>query len=203
MNLHCRVNNDDLENQITFDPKRYLVSQEMGNRLKIRWFSMSRRCPAIFFETERLQKMFWLGGTLKMSLSKWTSSVIYTRGFQYVSNHPIDEIYCTYTHKNWKNGLEFQSFKYLGRAQVFRKFNFYMIWIFPLRNISSVIGQRHKKMYYCMSKWSAYLLFRNVIFTELQSNEYYVCTMHLLKMRRFRITIPLQCKMLVYILYKA
>ena len=56
MNLHCRVNNDDLENQITFDPKRYLVSQEMGNRLKIRWFSMSRRCPAIFFSDRKTTK---------------------------------------------------------------------------------------------------------------------------------------------------
>ena len=104
------------------------------------------------------------------------SNILIGRGFQYVSNHPIDEIYCTYTHNNWKNGLEFQIFKYLGRAQVFRKFNFYMIWIFPLRNISSVIGQRHKKMYYCTSKSPTSFLFRNVFFIELQSDEYNVCS---------------------------
>ena len=49
---------------------------------------------------------------------------IIIRPFHNISNHAIDQIYCIYTHKNWKNGLECWNLKYLGRAQVFRKINF-------------------------------------------------------------------------------
>ena len=50
--------------------------------------------------------------------------IVNIRPFQDVSNQPIDEICCTYTHKNWKNGLEYWIFKCLDRAQVLRKIIF-------------------------------------------------------------------------------
>ena len=54
----------------------------------------------------------------------WTSSCTLSRPHQNISDQPIDEVYCAYTCKNWKNWLEYWNFKCLDRAQVFRKFNF-------------------------------------------------------------------------------
>ena len=74
--------------------------------------------------------------------------LLFVRPCQDISNQAIDEIYCIYKHKDWKNELEYWNFKCLDRAQVFGKFNFKVIWIFPLSKISSVIGGNYQKMYF-------------------------------------------------------
>ena len=82
MNLHWA--NDDPPNQITFDPKR---SGFTGNEEQIenQMVPCQERCPAIFFEDRKTTKnvlALVLEGTLKMSLSKWTSVIHSARGMK-------------------------------------------------------------------------------------------------------------------------